>query len=308
MSIQYLPHNKIIKEKWDSCIKLSANGLIYAEYDYLETIASKWDALILNDYEAVMPLCWRRKLGIKYLYQPSFFQQGGIFCKQHLPEDLIEAFIKEASLHFKFAEITMNYQNVLTYNKKAFSFSLRNNFVLELNKGYKNIFAGFKPTVRQRIKKAAQSGLQYHSSLDYTETITLYRKLYQQRLPEFSNKDYEQFQKLCAIYFKQKRILIRKVTDKEGKDLLAATLLLKDEKRLYNIISCIVPKGKDLLANYFMYDRIINEFAGTEYIFDFEGSDKPGIAHFYKKFTGNNETYPFVKFNNLPAAIKLIKP
>jgi hypothetical protein len=308
LSIHYLTHNKINKGKWDSCIKLSANGLIYAEYDYLETIASKWDALVLNDYEAVMPLCWRRKLGIKYLYQPSFFQQGGVFSKQDLSEDLIAAFIREASMHFKFAEITLNYKNVLNAVENSFSFSLRNNYVLELKNGYRNIFAGFKPTVRQRIKKATQSGLQYHSSLDYIETITLYRKLYQQRLPEFSNKDYAQFQKLCAIYFKQNRILVRKVTDKEGKDLLGATLLLKDEKRLYNIISCILPNGKDLLANYFMYDRIINEFAGTEYILDFEGSDKPGIAHFYKKFTGTNEPYPFVKFNNLPAAIKLIKP
>jgi hypothetical protein len=307
LSLQYLPHNKIIKEKWDSCIKDSANGLIYAEYDYLETIASKWDALILNDYEAVMPLCWRRKLGIKYLYQPSFFQQGGIFSKQILSEDLIAAFIKKASLHFKFAEITLNYQNILTVNNKSFSFSLRNNYILELKNGYRKIFAGFKPTVRQRIKKATQSGLQYHSSLDYIETITLYRKLYQQRLPAFSNKDFEEFQKLCAMYFKQNRILVRKVTDKEGKELLAATLLLKDEKRLYNIISCISPKGKDLLANYFMYDRIINEFSGTEFALDFEGSDNPDIAHFYKKFTDTNEPYPFIKFNHLPAPVKLIK-
>lgn len=307
MAIQHLPHNKIDKEKWNSCIRQSPNGLIYAEYDYLEIIASKWDALILNDYEAIMPLCWRRKLGIKYLYQPAFFQQGGIFSKEIITEELISAFIKEASVHFKFAEITLNHQNLLTNPKKSFSFSLRNNFILELQTGYKKIISSFKPTVRQRIKKAAQSGLQYQSSLDYIETITLYRKLYQQRLPEFSDKDFEQFQKLCGIYFKQNRILIRKVMTPEGKDLLAATLLLKDDKRLYNIISCILPKGKDLLANYFMYDRIIHEFAGTEYILDFEGSDNPDIAHFYKKFTGNNQSYPFIKFNHLPAPIKLIK-
>lgn len=308
MVIQYLPHNKIDKEKWDSCIHESPNGLIYAESDYLDNMATKWDALVLNDYTAVMPLCRRRKVGIKYLYQPSFFQQGGIYSKQEISEELIVAFIKEAAAHFKFTEITLNYKNIIKQNSKWFSCSLRNNYILPLHDGYKKIYIQFKPTVKQRIKKATQSGLQYRCSLDYIETITLYKKLYQQRLLSVSQKDYEHFQKLCSNYFKQNRILIRKVLDKDEKNLLAATLLLKDDKRLYNIMSCILPNGKDLLANYFMYDRIINEFAGTDYTLDFEGSDIEGIAHFYKKFTEVNQPYPFVKFNHLPAAIKLIKP
>ena len=32
----------------------------------------KWDALVLDDYAAVMPLTWRRKYGTRYLYQPAF--------------------------------------------------------------------------------------------------------------------------------------------------------------------------------------------------------------------------------------------
>lgn len=307
MIIKYLPHNKIDKEKWDTCINLSANRLIYAEYDYLDTIADNWDALVLNDYEAVMPLCWRRKLAIKYLYQPSFFQQGGVFSKEVVSEDLVRLFLTEASKYFKFAEITLNYQNVFSPSKEKFSWSLRNNYILQMKEGYEHIFRQFKPNVKHSIKKASQCGLQYQSGLDYIETINLYRKLYQHRLPEFTNSDYSQFQKLCTKYFKQNRILVRNVMDKEGKELLAATLLLKDKKRLYNIISCILPKGKELQANYFMYDRIINEFSGTEMTLDFEGSDNPNIAHFYKKFTITNQPYPFVKFNNLPAPIRMIK-
>jgi len=40
---------------------------------------------------------------------------------------------------------------------------------------------------------------------------------------------------------------------------------------------------------------------------DFEGSDVKGIAEFYQKMTNTNQTYPFIKFNNLPRAIKLLK-
>ncbi len=41
--------------------------------------AGQWDALVLDDYQAVMPLTWRSKFGIRYLYQPAFTQQTGIF-------------------------------------------------------------------------------------------------------------------------------------------------------------------------------------------------------------------------------------
>jgi hypothetical protein len=60
-------------------------------------------------------------------------------------------------------------------------------------------------------------------------------------------------------------------------------------------------------ANYFLYDNIFKEFGEANIIFDFEGSDIPGIAFFYKKWATENQQYPFIKWNLLPAPIKLIK-
>ena len=48
------------------------NGLIYAYSFYLDTMAKHWDAFILNDYEAVMPLTWNKKYGITYYYTSPF--------------------------------------------------------------------------------------------------------------------------------------------------------------------------------------------------------------------------------------------
>jgi len=73
VKLSYLPYKQIDKVKWDACIRHSMNRLIYAESVYLDHMAVNWDAIVLNDYEAVMPLPWKKKLGIRYLYQPSFF-------------------------------------------------------------------------------------------------------------------------------------------------------------------------------------------------------------------------------------------
>src|SRR5687767_14846783 len=60
-NLQYLHRKQIDTRKWDQCITNAANGLIYARSFYLDTMASNWDALVLGDYEAVMPLTWRKK-------------------------------------------------------------------------------------------------------------------------------------------------------------------------------------------------------------------------------------------------------
>ena len=60
-SVSYLQNKDIDKIKWDKCIDTASNGLIYAYSFYLDTMAKHWDALVMNDYEAVMPITWNKK-------------------------------------------------------------------------------------------------------------------------------------------------------------------------------------------------------------------------------------------------------
>ena len=72
MEIKYLKHNQIDKQKWDSAIENARNGLVYVLSWFLDIVSPDWDALVYGDYEVVMPLTYRNKLGVKYLYQPVF--------------------------------------------------------------------------------------------------------------------------------------------------------------------------------------------------------------------------------------------
>ncbi|HRF27551.1 MAG TPA: hypothetical protein PKW54_09435, partial [Ferruginibacter sp.] len=77
---------------------------------------------------------------------------------------------------------------------------------------------------------------------------------------------------------------------------------------LYNMISCIWPEGKKKGANYFLFDQVIREFSGNPLSLDFEGSDVPGIAYFYEKFSDKKEIYPFIRLNRLPWPLRILKP
>ena len=306
MNIIYLTYHEIDKKKWDDCIQHAVNGLIYAESVYLDHLAANWHALILGDYEAVMPLTWKRKWGIQYLYQPAFIQQGGIFSRKKLSEKTTRSFIEMASLKFRFAEININYLNIINA-EKGIQIKKRNNYVLELGAGYNKISSKYNVYIKQRLSRLAKFSLQYKLSDGLPAAIKLYKKLYGERMASVANKDFLQFEMLCKILNNQNRIIIRHVYNNDGKELLAVILLLKDKNRLYNIISAILPKGKKLLANYFLYNEVIKEFSDENILLDFEGSDIPGVAYFYSKFADKNQQYTFVKFNNLPLPIKLLK-
>ncbi|MEP7165850.1 MAG: hypothetical protein ABI741_14205 [Ferruginibacter sp.] len=307
MSLTYLTYKEIDKDKWDDCIKNAVNGLIYAESAYLDAMSVNWDAIVLDDYAAVMPITWKKKLGIRYIYQPPFMQQGGIFYKDKLPVKTMRSFMDEASARFKFAEFTVNYLNLIDWKQAGLKETMRNNFVLKLGSGYKSIFEGYNTYIKQRLNRLKKFSLQYKHSTDHSGAIALYKELYGSRMLSLTDKDYQQFGKLCRAYLKKDRIIIRHVYNMDGEELLASVLLLKDDKRIYNIISCILPNGKKLLANYFLYNELIREFSGEDIILDFEGSDIPGVSYFYNKFSGNNQQYAFIKFNRLPLPIKLLK-
>ncbi|MGZ8544622.1 MAG: hypothetical protein ACXWV0_04965, partial [Flavisolibacter sp.] len=91
-TIQYLEQSAINRTLWDQCIDKAGNGLVYAYSWYLDRMADHWDALVLNDYEMVMPLPCRRKYGFYYLYQPFLTAQLGLFGND-VTEEALEKFL-----------------------------------------------------------------------------------------------------------------------------------------------------------------------------------------------------------------------
>ena len=60
-------------------------------------------------------------------------------------------------------------------------------------------------------------------------------------------------------------------------------------------MSVSLPAGRVKRAHFYLLDQLIAEFATKNMILDFEGSDVPGIAEFYRKFGSVNQPYPFLK-------------
>jgi hypothetical protein len=303
--IKYLRYNEIDKSKWDECIVNATNTLIYAHSFYLDNCANKqWDAIVLDDYEAVMPLIYRTKFGIKYLFQPAFLQQCGIFFKHEVNHELMIPFLDLVMNHFKFAEVNLNYANN-DIEKKGVELSLRNNFVLNLSNDYESIASNYKSNFVKNIKRAQKQDFVYESTIDYENIVDLYKALYQKRTASVKKEDYNALKVNCKALLLDNNLVVRQAV--LNGSVFAAVILLKDSHRLYNVASCVTEEGKKLRANYFLYNKIIEEYSKSELTLDLEGSDIEGIANFYKSMGPINEPYFFLKYNELPTLIKQFK-
>lgn len=298
-NIVLLKNNEIDKIKWDACIETASNGLIYAYSFYLDALAENWDALIIDDYKAVMPLPWRKKMGIKYCYHPLLTPQLGLFINT--------SFTNYTELFNRINKFTSYGDFFLNYANSPLQPALkRANYIIELSQGYNNVYSGYDKALINNLRKARALNLTYSEDTNPGLAIDLYQKHYKKRTAHITGKDYKKYKNLCEYLYQNNKALIRKVTNANN-ELLAITFLLFDGKRLYNILNIITEEGKVANANHLLLDSVIQEFAGRDIVLDLAGSEIPGVKFFYEKFGPVNQPYFYYHLNNLPFIFKLFK-
>ena len=294
--ISIVPSYNIDRVKWDMCVNESKNSIIYAESVYLDHLADNWTGIVLNDYEQVMPVTWRKKFGIRYSYQIPFIQQLGIFCGKKNPDENL--FLKALFSICRYGDYPFNFGNVIG-KTRAFT-----NFIMPLDGTYEDLSKRFSADVLQNIRRAASCGFDYEKG-ETGEAIYHYKRLYGKQ-SGIADEQFEKFRKLCVFIGKNDRIIVRKVTSAEGA-LLAIALLPVGKMRMYNVMNSTLPEGKSNEANYYLLSRLWMEFEGTGITFDFEGSDIPGVKEFYRKFGGVFQPYHKLHFNHLPWPVRLLR-
>jgi hypothetical protein len=290
--IRYLRHEDIDPAKWDACVERAANGLIYAYSFYLDYMSRNWDGLVLGDYEAVMPLTWRRKFGIYYLYQPAFVAHAGVFGNK-LSEQIINEFIKAIPEKFRLVEINLNPGN--TFNFKE---NLRKNYVLPLSDSYENIAGRYKENVRRNVKKAIAAGCIVKKDFGVEEVAEIARTQLK-TVVEIREEDFSRFRDLYLYLHRQQRAITYGVFNRQD-ELLASCVYFFSHNRAYYILVGNHPNGKTLGASHYLIDRFIADHANSNLLLDFEGSDIRNLEFFYQGFGGSAEVYPALRVDRLP--------
>ncbi len=300
--IRFVAHRDLDKSKWDSCISGATNGLVYAYSFYLDRMALHWDALVMGDYEAVMPLPWNRKYGIYYLYQPFVTAQLGVFGKDpgHL---LVASFLHAIPRRFRYWDFYLNHGNY--FQLQDFPLYQRSNYVLNLDKPYEMLYQHYRENVKRNLRKALQAGCYSDKKFAVDEVMELaFRQMKNYGKEKAGHR--ERFRNLYQDLEARQMATTYGVRTVD-KQLIASCVLFRSHRRLYYILVGNHPNGRTIGASHAMLDTIIRDHAGQNLVLDFEGSDIRNLAFFYSSFGAVNEFYAGIRLNRLPVILRWLK-
>ena len=299
--IKYLTYDKIDKRRWDECIAKSFNGSVYAWSWYLDIVHPKWDALVENDYERVMPICGSKKLGISYLFQPFFVQQLGIYSQSLLSKNDVENFIMSIPEKYKVIRYRLNEYNKV--NTEADYIVSHRNVELDLIYDYQRLYNNYSKNTKRNLPKAESAGLSLNKDISPQKVIELFRNNRGKDVKHWGDREYERLLELIETAVSRESCFLCGAVDVDG-ELIAGAVFMCSHDRIIFLFSGNDETKKNKHAMTFLIDNVIREFSETQFVFDFEGSDNEGLARFYKGFGGKEVFYPEIRSNNFKGLFK----
>jgi len=299
--IRFLKNREIDYDKWDDCIQNAANSRVYATSWFLDRTAAEWNALVWGDYEFVMPLPYRKKFGISYLYQPLYCQQLGVFPAPS--DDITMKFYNTLTRNFSYFDIQLNASNLPPKNFREIQPLPRKNFLLRLGTDYEVIYSGYSTNTKRNLAKASKNNLSFIESITIEEYIEFIQKNQSLEMPKNQLRklknivvfaQYKGFGKIAGVF--------------SAKNQLCATAFFcfwRNRVIYLNPVSS--NEGKRLRAMFFLIDKVIERNSRKSLKIDFEGSMVTGIARFFEGFGAAHETYYRMRFNQLPVLFRWIK-
>ncbi|MDP4274580.1 MAG: hypothetical protein Q8907_09910 [Bacteroidota bacterium] len=307
--INYILHDFIDKGKWDECITKSRPDLIYAHSWYLDIVCSKWDALVENDYERVMPLTCNRKYFIHYLYQPFFTQQLGIFSPTDTRLSKAKEFMAHIPSKFRYADISLNEGNLFSPDVIPFSelhVQNRRTLVLNLDKSYEKLQEGYSQNTKRNIRRAVENQINIEESKDPDILIQLFCKNKGQELNSLKHRHYSLLKKLMETSFQKGTGKMLLACSPNGEPCGSAFFLSHAHRHIF-LFSATNSKAKATGAMTLLIDSFIQREANQPVELDFEGSVIEGLARFYKSFGATERQYQRIQINRLPKPLRNLK-
>ena len=301
--IRYITHNQIDTQRWDDCIAQSPDGMVYAWSWYLDVVHPDWEALVEDDYDAVMPLTGGKKYGINYLFQPFFTQKWGVYGKNEVNNEKIEQFLEAIPEKFKFAEFRIN---------KSMTYLVENhhNIELELSQEYPVLAEIYHSNTKRDLAKAKKENLKVVEDVEPSAIIELFRKNRGSEIKKWGDKEYNRLLNLVEAAKNHEKCMVLGVHNADNQ-LFAGAFFMISHKKIVFLFSGTDESNKELHGLTFLLDYVIEKYSGTDFILDFEGSDNDGLARFYKGFGGKDIFYSGIKFNKLNKiynfALKILK-
>ncbi|MCQ2283360.1 MAG: GNAT family N-acetyltransferase [Bacteroidales bacterium] len=285
--IRFVKHKDILPEKWDTAVLESPFRTVFCTYRILNALTqgSTWNALVMDDYDYVMPLPERSKFYIRYIYTPFFLPQMGIFSAKAVTAAIVSDFFNAIPKTFKQIDALLNVSNDYS-DIESHTISLVSH-QLKLSAPYLELYAGFSQNTQRNIKSARKQNLTFQQDQVTIQTIIdLFRNNKgQENSVHFKDADYQLLDSTANILKEMGMLDVISVHNTEGQ-CLAGALMVKDFDRYWFWFSGRDNQFAAAKPMFFLLDEYIQKHAEESKWLDFNGSMNENVARLYKGLGG----------------------
>ncbi|SEF55190.1 hypothetical protein SAMN05421847_0296 [Halpernia humi] len=294
--IKVLKYSDIDFVKYTGTLRNSAQYKYSAEKDFLDITSDKnWDLLVFGNYEAVMPLPFIKKMGLKFIANPKLCQQIGIFSE----EDIVAR--NDAILDYFIAKFNIAYYAFNDTNSFTKPLLERRNYLIFPN-DYEKVKQKYSPKRKRklRIDEEVMRRARFSDYVEFAEAKNFISKYFVGAAKVKDEKAFiDIFERLALT-----------------KNLAFYGFYLDDE--LINLIAIYIGSQSVALLGTFNNREFI-KISGSSYIidkaieaniqskiFDFEGSEVPSIEEFFRGFRPELRSYKVIRNSKIDIVKNLI--
>lgn len=280
---------------------------IYSQAFWMDAVCGpdNWDVLLYEkkgNILGAMPYYIKSKLGLRYITQPPFTQQNGVWIdypenqqeskrismEKEVMIDLIKK-LESLPICYYQQSFSPNVTNWLPFYWKGYLQTTRYTYRLPDISRPNQLFESFQHNKRKNINKARKENFQIGFDMPAGEFYSLHQKSLAKQGTEIGYS-FSLFERICDAAYAHRAGRTIYMTRENG-ELLCALFNLWDARWGYNLISAIDPNTRssgasDLLV-YSMLEYLSDKVTG----YDFEGSMISGVEDSFRHFGATQTPY-----------------
>lgn len=286
--IRLVARGDISDAKWDILVSES-NHIIFMSRWYLDEVMPDWTAIVLNDYEACLPIQISKKYHLDYALQPLFIRALSVLGDNQKAQLLLKKLQEETS----FFSVALD----IDVNDKHFMQEHSIHQLLPLNKDYELIYKKYSQNVKRSLRDFMKSEGELTDELDPNLLIELFRSIKGKTFSHLNDEAYTRLKNLMLSAQTRKLSILRGV--RLNGELVGICFFIRQDGKLLYLKGIVTSVGRGIGAMQAIFDSVIKENSSCSSSLDFGGSSNEGLALFNKKFGAIDRKYLILKYNGV---------
>ncbi|QBO59150.1 hypothetical protein [Chryseobacterium salivictor] len=291
--IKKIRYGDIDFEKYNECIESSIQKNFYANKFIMDHLCAEWEILVYGNYDYLMPIPIKKKMGIPVVVAPIFCQQIGIFSKAE-NQSINDLFLTYLKNNYLVSYYPFNYYNL--FGKATVS---KKNYIIE-KQDYELLRKSYSKGRKAILAKSAE-GL-VCEKVGYNNDIHNFLLTHFKGLDKTSDvinfldfiKFLNDLSKLRVYaYFSENKIISVAVLTDENHELILLALVNDPNYQYLNGASYLID---DIIQHNIRLKKI-----------DFMGGNVRGIEVFFKSFGAQLEPFAVIENTKWAMLKKWIK-